>query len=45
MDEAKDVAFLLPGVGTWVGKSAYLATDPTTIQASQWAIAQAITDC
>ena len=42
---AIDAAFLLTGVGTWVGKSAYLTTDPMTIQEGSWAIAQAITDC
>ena len=31
-DEARDAAFLFTGAGTWVGKSAYLATDPMTIQ-------------
>ena len=31
-DEAKDAAFLLTGVGTWVGKPAYLAANPMTIQ-------------
>ena len=31
-DEARDAAFLLTGAGMWVGKSAYLATDPMTIQ-------------
>ena len=31
-DEARDAAFLLTGVGTWVGKPAYLATAPMTIQ-------------
>ena len=31
-DEARDVAFLLPRAGMWVGKPAYLATDPMTIQ-------------
>ena len=45
MDEARDTAFLLTGVGTWVGKSAYLAADPMTIQEGRWAIAQAIMDC
>ena len=44
LDEARDDAFLLTGVGTWVGKPAYLATDPMTIQEGQWAIAQAVTD-
>ena len=43
--EARDAIFLLTGAGTWVGKPAYLATDPMTIQEGQWAIAQSITDC
>ena len=30
-DEARDAAFLLTGVAMWVGKLAYLATDPMTI--------------
>ena len=44
-DEARDAAFLLTGVGTWVGKPAYLAADPITFQEGQQAIVQAITDC
>ena len=32
MDDARDAAFLLTGAGMWVGKSAYLAIDPMTIQ-------------
>ena len=44
-DEARDALFLLPGAGMWVGKLAYLTTDPMTIQEGRWAIAQAITDC
>ena len=32
LDKARDAAFLLTGVGTWVGKPAYLAADPMTIQ-------------
>ena len=43
-DEARDAVFLLTGVGKWVGKLAYLAADPMTIQEGRWAIAQAITD-
>ena len=43
-DKARDAAFLLTGAGTWVGKSAYLATDPMIIQEGRWAIAQAVTD-
>ena len=45
LDEARDAAFLFTRVGTWVGKPAYLAADPMTIQEGQWAITQAITDC
>ena len=44
VDEARDAAFLLTGAGTWVGKLAYLATDPMTIQEGKRAIAQAISD-
>ena len=32
MDEAKDASFLLTGAGRWVGKPAYLAANPMTIQ-------------
>ena len=32
LDKVRDATFLLTGVGTWVGKPAYLATDPMTIQ-------------
>ena len=32
VNEARDAAFLLIGAGTWVGKLAYLAADPMTIQ-------------
>ena len=45
MDEARNTTFLLTGAGMWVGKLAYLTTDPMTIQEGRWAIAQAITDC
>ena len=31
-DESRDAAFMLTGVGTWVGKPAYLTKDPLTIQ-------------
>ena len=34
--ESRDTAFLLTGVGTWVGKPAYLAADTLTIQEGQW---------
>ena len=44
-DEARDAAFLLTGAGMWVGKLAYLAADPMTIQEGREAIAQAVTDC
>ena len=44
-DEARDAAFLLTGTGMWVGKSAYLATKPMTIQEGWQAIAQSVTDC
>ena len=44
IDEARDATFLLTGAGTWVGKLAYLTTDPMTIQEGRKAIAQAISD-
>ena len=44
VDEARDAAFLLTSTGTWVGKSAYLTTDPMTIQEGRRAIAEAISD-
>ena len=44
-DEARDATFLLTRASTWVGKPAYLAADPMTIQEGQQVIAQAITDC
>ena len=31
-DKARDATFLLTGAGMWVGKPAYLATDPMTTQ-------------
>ena len=43
-DEARDAAFLLTGAGTWVGKLAYLTTDPMTLQECRRAIARAISD-
>ena len=43
-DEVRDAAFLLTGAGMWVGKLAYLAVDPMTIQEGITAIAQAISD-
>ena len=44
LDEARDATFLLIGAGTWVGKLAYLAADPMTIQEDKRAIAQAVSD-
>ena len=44
-DKSGDAAFVLTGVGTWVGKPAYLAADPLTIQESWQEIAQAIPEC
>ena len=41
--ESRDTAFMLTGVGTWVGKPAYLAADPLTIQEGWQDMAQAIT--
>ena len=43
--ESRDTAFMLTGVGTWVGKPVYLATDPLTIQTGWQEIAWAITEC
>ena len=43
-DEARDAAFLLTGAGAWVGKSAYLTTDPMTLQEGKRAIAHAVSD-
>ena len=34
-DESRDATFMLIGAGTWVGKPAYLAADPLTIQEGQ----------
>ena len=44
VDKARDAAFLLTGAGTWVGKLAYLTTDPMTLQEGKRAITQAILD-
>ena len=38
-EEARDATFLLTGAGMWVGKSAYLAADPMTIQEGRRVIA------
>ena len=37
-DEARNTAFLLTGAGMWVGKSAYLTTNPMTIQEGRRAL-------
>ena len=44
VDEARDATFLLTGAGAWVGKSAYLTTDPITLQEGKKAIACTISD-
>ena len=44
VDEARDATFLLTGAGTWVGKSAYLTTDPMMLQEGKRAITQAVSD-
>ena len=44
VDEARNAAFLLTGVGTWVGKLAYLTADPIMLQEGKRAKAQAISD-
>ena len=44
VDEARDAAFLLTGAGAWVGKSAYLTSDPMTLQEGKRAIARAVLD-
>ena len=43
-DEARDATFLLTGAGTWVGKLAYLTTNPMTLQEGKGAITQAVSD-
>ena len=43
-DKARDATFLLTGAGTWVGRLAYLTTDPMTLQEDKRAIARAISD-
>ena len=44
VDEARDAAFLLTGAGMCVGKSAYLAANPMTIQEGKRAIGQSVLD-
>ena len=41
-DKVRDATFLLTRAGTWVGKSAYLTTNPMTIPEGKRAIAQAV---
>ena len=43
-DKVRDAAFLLTGAEMWVGKSAYLTTDPMMLQEGKRAIAHAISD-
>ena len=45
LGKSRDAAFVLKGVGIWVGKPAYLAADPLTIQECWWQIAWAMTKC
>ena len=45
LGESGDTAFMLTGVGTWVSKPAYLATDPLTIQEGWQEITQVVTEC
>ena len=44
LGKSRDATFMLIGVGTWVGKPAYLAVDPLLIQEG-WQITQAIPKC
>ena len=44
LGEARDAAITLTRAGTWVGKPAYLAAHPLTIQEGQQTIAQAIAE-
>ena len=43
-DEARNAAFLITGAGTWVGKRAYLTTDPTMLPEGKRAITRAVSD-
>ena len=45
LGKSRDTAFMLTGAGTLVGKPAYLAADPLTIQAVWQEIAWVITEC
>ena len=44
VDEARDAAFLITGARTWVGKPAYLTTNPTMLPEGKRAITHAISD-
>ena len=44
-DESRDGTFVPTGADPWVGKPAYLAADPLTIQEGQWEITWATTEC
>ena len=44
-DDSRDATFMPTGAGTWVGKPAYLAADPLTIQEGWQEIAWAVTKC
>ena len=44
VDEVRDATFLLTGASTWVGKSAYLTTNPMTIPEGKRVIAQAVSN-
>ena len=43
LGKSRDAAFVLTGVGIWVGTPDYLAVDPLTTPEGWWEIAQAIT--
>ena len=43
-DVARDTMFLLTRAGTWVGKSAYLTTNPMTLPEDRRAIAKAMSN-
>ena len=43
--KSQDTAFLLTGVGTWVGKPAYIAADPLTIQEDWCEVTWAVNEC
>ena len=45
LGKARDATFTLTGAGIWVGKPAYLAADPLTIQDGQQTIVQDVTEC